>query len=210
MKNIPIYPMLPESQKAQRIDSLPPVPESLLNEADQLINVQFNGSGMLLDHLRAAYGFLDKVNREFVATFTSCSKGCSHCCRMDVQITSGEAEYIALTTGIPHDPTAQLTKGNKTPCPFLSGIGDCTIYSQRPLFCRTYHALSAPKLCGTEGASIAQYGSMESNMGNILYRAFATWLHFQNQHVGGTIKDIRDFFPHDPNAMQHHITKYVS
>lgn len=205
MKKIPIQPLLPSSPKAQRATELPPVPRALLDEADLLLNVRLNGPGTLLEHLTLAYAFLDKVSREFVSTFATCSKGCPHCCRMDVQITTFEAEYIVMATGIPHVPNARFTTGHKGACPFLSNAGECSIYAFRPLFCRTYHALSDPKLCGTPGADIAQYGSMESNMGNILYRGVATWVHFQNQHVTGGIKDIRDFFPHDPAAIHHHL-----
>lgn len=205
MKKIPIQPLLPGSPKAQPAPELPPVPRALLEEADHLLNVRLNGSGTLLEHLRLAYAFLDKVNREFVYAFATCSKGCSHCCRMDVQITTFEAEYIVMATDIPHVSDGRLTTGHKGACPFLSSAGDCSIYDFRPLFCRTYHALSDPKLCGIPGAVIAQYGSMESNMGNILYHGVATWVHFQNQHVCGDIKDIRDFFPHDPATMHRHM-----
>nr|WP_248167249.1 hypothetical protein [Ralstonia pseudosolanacearum] len=105
-KRIPIQPLLPKSPKARPAPELPPVPRALLDEADRLFNVRLNGPGTLLEHLALAYAFLDKVNREFVSSFTTCSKGCSHCCRMDVQITTFEAEYIVMATGIPHAPAA--------------------------------------------------------------------------------------------------------
>ena len=139
------------------------------------------------------------------------SKGCSHCCHMDVQITALEADYIYLATGIPHNPDAKLTINHKTSCPFLSNTGFCTIYDYRPLFCRTYHALSAPDLCGIKNAEITQYGSMGCDMGNIIYRGVMIWIHFQNQHAtGGIIKDIRDFFPHDPDLMHRHMKRIVT
>ncbi|MDA0559683.1 YkgJ family cysteine cluster protein [Burkholderia pseudomallei] len=207
-KRIPIQPLLPKSPRAQPAPQLPAVPRALLDEADHLFNVRLNGPGSLLEHLALAYAFLDKVNRELVSSFTTCSQGCSHCCRMDVQITTFEAEYIVMATGIPHAPTAKLTKGHKGPCPFLSNAGECSIYAYRPLFCRTYHSLSDPKLCGIPGAAVAQYGSMESNMGNILYRGAASWVHFQNQHVTGGVKDIRDFFPHAPSTIHRHLAAH--
>lgn len=205
MKKIPIQPLLPGSPKAQPAPALPPVPRALLDEADHLINVRLNGPGTLFEHLTLAYAFLDKVSRELVSTFTTCSKGCSHCCRMDVQITTFEAEYIVMASGIPHAPEARFTQGHKGACPFLSSSGECSIYHIRPLLCRTYHVFSDPKLCGIPGAAVAQYGSMESNMGNILYRGIASWVHFQNQHMTNDVKDIRDFFPHDPAAMRRHL-----
>lgn len=113
MKKIPIQLLPPDFSKAQSAPELPPVPIALLDEVDHLINVRFNGPGTLIENLRAAYNFLDKVSRDFVSTFVTCKKGCSHCCRMDVQITTFEAEYIYVATGIPHVPDAKLTTGNK-------------------------------------------------------------------------------------------------
>lgn len=205
MKKIPIHVETTGSVKLEDAPELPSVPIAYLDEVDHLINVRFNGPGTLFEHLSSAYQFLDKVNREFVSSFVTCKKGCSHCCRMDVQITKFEAEYIHVATGIPHNPNATLTIGNKGACPFLSKNGECSIYVVRPLFCRTYHSLSDPHLCSIPGADIAQYGSMESNMGNILYRGIASWLHFQNLSIRGGIKDIRDFFPHSPVAIHQHL-----
>lgn len=201
MKTIPIQPL--SSYKIER--ELPPLPRAFLDEVNHLINVTFNGSGTLLENINLAYDLIDKVNREFVSTFTSCSKGCSHCCRMDVQLTTFEAEYIYMSTGISHIPKPELTIKNKGACPFLSSAGECSIYAYRPLFCRTYHVVSDPKLCGILDASIAQYGSMEGNMGNALYWGVASWIHFHNQNFKGSIGDIRNFFPHPPQEMQKHI-----
>ncbi len=205
MKKIPIQSMLPGSPMAQPATQLPPVPRELLAEADNLINVRFNSPGTLMEHLTLAYRFLDKVSRQHVSKFATCSKGCSHCCRMDVQLTTFEAEYIVVATGIPHAPATPLSTGHRDACPFLSNAGTCSIYAVRPLFCRTYHVLSEPDLCGVPGADVTMYGSQQSNMGNILYRGFATWVHFQNQHATGGVKDIRDFFPHDPAQIQQHL-----
>lgn len=205
MKKFPIHQLSPGYPKAESAPELPPVPRALLDEVDNLINVRFNGPGTLIEHLRVAYSFLEKVSREHVSTFVTCKKGCSHCCRMDVQITTFEAEYIVMATGIPHIPNAKLTTGNKGACPFLSNAGECSIYAFRPLLCRTYHSLSDPKLCADPSAYIDQYGSMESDMGNILYRGIATWIHYQNMHVNGDVKDIRDFFPHKPADIHRHL-----
>ena len=194
IKPIPLYRSL-AAAKARPAPQLPMVPHDLLDEADHLINVRLNGPETLIEHLKWAYAFLDKVNRQHVSSFATCSKGCSHCCRMDVQITAFEAEYIMLATGIPCKPSPSLTTGHKMQCPFLSGSGICTIYDCRPLFCRTYHLLGDPKLCGIQGAEVEQYGSVEADMGNILYRGVMTWIYFQNQHAaGGKVRDIRDFF----------------
>jgi hypothetical protein len=187
---------------------LPPVPEHLVDEADQLINVRLNGPGNLIEKLQLVYEFLGRVGQQHVARFATCTKGCSHCCHMDVQLTAFEAEYICIATGIPHSHDAPLTMQHGTACPFLSKEGTCSIYEYRPLFCRTYHSLSEPRLCGVPGADVLQYGSVESGMGNVIYRGVQQWIYFQNQQAaGGMLKDIRDFFPHDPRDMQAHLSR---
>lgn len=213
IKPVPFY-RSPAAAGAKPALGLPEVPRELLDEADYLLNVRMNGPGTLPEYLKLAYAFLEKVNRQFVSTFTPCRKGCSHCCCIDVQITLFEAEYIYLATGIPHDLSTPLTAGHRTSCPFLSGEGACTIYEYRPLFCRTYHVLSSPEICGTPGAIVSQYGSMASDMGNILYRAVMTWIYYQVEQVkghiaGNVVKDIRDFFPHDPASMRQHMGRVL-
>ncbi|MDD2799820.1 MAG: YkgJ family cysteine cluster protein [Methylococcales bacterium] len=199
-----------EKPRVEEATDIQPVPIELFDELNHLINVQLNKPGTLIDHLKQTYDFLDKVNRTYVSTFTTCSKGCSHCCYMDVQLSAFEAEYICVATGIPHQPFNKLTTDHKTPCPFLSEQNACAIYEHRPLFCRTYHSLSAPELCGIKNAVFAHYGTAESDMGNIIYRSVYLWIHHHNMHqTGGNIKDIRDYFPHDPMAMRRHLSEIV-
>lgn len=188
MKVIPIHP-LPSV-----------VPHDLIEEAGNLFKVRLNDVSSVFDGLELIYAFIDKLNSRFVSTFVTCSKGCSHCCNMDVQMTTLEAEYIVRATGIAHNIDTPLTTGHKTPCPFLSKMRVCTIYTYRPLVCRTYHVVSDPNLCSTSGVEVLQYGGTHGHMGNPAYRAAMEWVHFQNQHgdVHSTVKDIRNFFPYRP------------
>ena len=128
---------------------------------------------------------------------------------MNIHVTTFEAECIALTRDVPLDQRhGQITTGHKDPCPFLSTNGTCSIYQQRPLFCRTYHSLSDPKLCATPSAVIYQYGTLDGQMGNNVYARLFDWVHYQNSVVpGAAIRDIRDFFPHEPARIQRHIAQ---
>lgn len=141
------------------------------------------------------YAFLDRFNKEFVSTFTSCQKGCSSCCKMDVHLTALEATHIAQASKL----TARdnpLTTGHESKCPFLSEKGTCSIYNYRPLLCRTYHVLTPPEMCNDLDAQVMQYGSQSANMGNHIYKTIAEWIYFQTYHCTGKLetKDIRDYF----------------
>lgn len=176
------------------VSGLPNFPDDIMEEAMHLFNVVLNRDTILGMRLSQVYAFIDKVNKEVISTFTSCSKGCSACCKINIQISTLEASYISIMTGIQMDSGSSFTKGHHSPCPFLSSKNACAIYEYRPLICRTYHVKSDPALCGTK-AMVHQYGSMKADMSNDLYRNAMRWIHLQNAHSGGIWRDIRDYFP---------------
>lgn len=93
--------------------------------------------------LRMLYDFIDELN-EFISKYTPCHKGCDNCCYIQVSISSLEAQYIQLKTGVPYrDKQISAVKIN-TPCPFLKDHC-CSIYQHRPYVCRRHHALFDPK-----------------------------------------------------------------
>lgn len=121
-----------------------------------------------------------------------CQKGCSHCCKIDVNITSLEAEYISINTGIKSDEGSSVTSDHRDTCPFLGEQGECKIYKYRPFNCRTFHTIDDPKYCedGEElhmiyGASSFGYGS------RMLMKCAQVVSHINN---GLPKRDIRDFF----------------
>jgi Fe-S-cluster containining protein len=112
---------------------------------------------------------------------TSCTRGCSACCRQVVLIELLEAEYIierhrstvvrALPVLREHARLADAMPGGwqtpederiaaraywqaNIPCAFLTPAGECSIYRDRPIACRTHFVTSDPALCGTEDPSI--------------------------------------------------------
>jgi Fe-S-cluster containining protein len=185
-KTIPISKQNPE---------LPPVPKALVDKANALYSYLQSTKDMMGDQLQAIYHYLDEF-RPYLDQFITCGgKGCSHCCRMDVQLTTLEAEYLAISAKVPinHAPRA-LTTGHTDACPFLDGEGACGVYEVRPLVCRLYHAAGDPDDC-QPGRKQIQYGA-PPKFGNDIFFNLVNWL---NQVVvlqsGGQWRDIRDFFP---------------
>lgn len=116
----------------------------------------------------------------------SCSKGCSHCCYQNVDITDDEAQLItdyAEEEGIAIDIdhlarqlVAKQTGGNdgfnKLPyadraCVFLDDEGGCQIYKYRPLVCRKLLVASDPEQCDTKkgfGGMVTRLVGMEAEV----------------------------------------------
>lgn len=130
-----------------------------------------------------------------VGPVSACGKGCSHCCKMAVAVSSAEAALIGSAINVnPHRPTidygtqkAMADKFMGVPCPFLEN-DECSIYEHRPLPCRTHFNLSAyPVLCDV----INFPGNDVPNLDmRDLWMASA----HLNMHTS-VFADIRDFFP---------------
>jgi Fe-S-cluster containining protein len=116
--------------------------------------------------LQILYDFMNEVN-EFISKYTPCQKGCDPCCHIGIHISSLEAQYIHLKTGIPYrNEPVSVVKIN-TPCPFLKDHC-CSIYQYRPYVCRRHHALFNPKwypveLCNDLYASQARVFEVEAS-----------------------------------------------
>lgn len=92
-----------------------------------------------------------------------CRKGCAHCCKMRVAITSAEADLLLMqavrqnlvVSGDTLKKQAQWKSDREwarqpqaeRTCVFLGADGDCQVYEHRPLSCRKYFVLSPPESC---------------------------------------------------------------
>lgn len=140
--------------------------------------------------LKWIYRYLNNYSR-FVSTFSVCMKGCSHCCSIDIYISTLEAAYISEHTKKPYNTTSPYTRGHTTPCPFLASDGACSIYDYRPFNCRTFHTLDDPQYCAS-GNSHAIYGASSMGYGSTILAELAHAIDRLNN--GHPKKDIRDFF----------------
>lgn len=87
----------------------------------------------------------------------SCKKGCNFCCHINVDISETEAQLILIEEVLSSDQvgifkeqkdyTMQEHSEKYSPCGFLSELGECSIYSVRPLSCRKYFVVNEPNLC---------------------------------------------------------------
>ena len=93
----------------------------------------------------------------------TCKKGCSHCCRIHVDITDDEGQLLAVVAQkqeihIDRDKLKRQSEYNHDnwleqpysdwSCVFLdSATGTCKVYEHRPMNCRKHLVTSHPDLC---------------------------------------------------------------
>ncbi len=156
-----------------------------------------------LAQLRVIYRLADKVS-EADEAISVCRKGCAWCCRIAIEITPLEADYIAANTD-----NKIITRLLKKPdpigyCPLLNKqTGECTVYEYRPFNCRTFRTYDSPEYC-KNGESHWVSGGPHNNYGsNALYSLAVALLEIEigrkldptiNLVVESRIKDIRKFF----------------
>ena len=176
------------------LPKLPPTPAPLIEKANNLYAYLTYGNGQLGDQLEAVYRLIDEFNA-FLAPFMSCKKGCSHCCHIDVQITTLEAELIQVRQGIPAHQSPQFTHGHHDPCPFLTPYGSCGIYESRPLICRMYQVVGEPEHCKDGYNQLTYVNAEMGHFGNAHFANLMRWLiHVVESNPGCRLADIRDFF----------------
>ncbi len=181
------YITIAEAKKV-KIPDLPPTFFTQLNEL--MKTVQF-GNENAVSKLRKIYALTDAVTA-FIAPYMVCEKGCFHCCRIDVNVTYVEAQYIRKNRGIAPASGHSISSGHtdaKSPCTFLDTNGYCSIYEHRPFACRTFHAMDDPSLCEDVGTPHVTYTSKSNSVFKQLFHMVA----FINNNE--PIRDIRDFFP---------------
>jgi len=147
-----------------------------------------------MEVVQGVYDFLD-LHGEYVSSFTVCSKGCSHCCKIDVGVSGVEADYISFKTGIPKSGSTYQTKvgGFRSPCPFLSSDGSCGIYEFRPFPCRVFATIDDPGYCERMEKHVI-LGSSDNGYGSKMLLHCAFILNDANNGINGGSRDIRDHF----------------
>lgn len=172
------------------VPPLPPLPRHLFRLHNGLMWLCHHVVTAPLGRLRWIYRYMNVYNR-FIAPLAVCERGCSACCRIDVELTETEAALIARQTGRTYSERSIHTVGHTSPCPFLGAQGECTIYAVRPFNCRTFHTLDNPKYCST-GEDHTVYGVPSFGYGSKILFSLARLIERIDGHRPR--RDIRDFF----------------
>lgn len=144
------------------------------------------------------YKTVDFYYKHTVEADAVCSKGCSWCCRVPIDVTAIEAKYIEDKTG---NMTADLGDSkdwhrlpDKTKCPFLKN-DECSVYEFRPFNCRVFATLDSPDYC-IDGGTKHNIVNYLSNNGLALFRQML--IDYSKQAVSGQGEayeaDVRSWF----------------
>jgi len=141
---------------------------------DRLLPNMELGVNQGVELLTMAYELFDQAV-EPISEVCSCTKGCSACCRLILDIHGIEAENIRryvinnidenkinrivndFKKLLPYTPTMEQRVNNNElrykyfekylSCAFLDDKGECSIYPVRPIKCRSYFVFSDPEIC---------------------------------------------------------------
>ena len=136
------------TEKPQGIELKPRIIELLQKRFDYIF--RYDGSPEIL--MKYLYKTADIIYREQIKPAAVCpsSGGCDHCCRVPVQVTALEVDYIQKMTGREAVNLLNISflVADNSPCPFLKK-SMCSIYEFRPLNCRVFASMDSVEHCKT-------------------------------------------------------------
>ncbi len=146
------------------------------------------------------YNDIDYYMEKEVKPLMVCAKGCAHCCKVPVQVSLLEADYIARKVGVPINRLAksryEMPESVHSYCPLLEqSTGTCSVYAYRPLACRLFVTLDSYKYC--ENPKTSHYiHTFESQP---LFKMINEFLLVHSKHASSSLSiaavaEIRDWF----------------
>lgn len=144
-----------------------------------------------------------------ITPYTPCTKGCSHCCYMAVEVSAFEADMISRYLGrkkategqvvtvdniadAKREQDASVAKYTGVRCSLLGQDGKCTVYPVRPIACRTHHNLGVDEtnciIVSTPGEELPTTPHL--NLNDFLMFQAAVMVQGRVAYA-----DIRDWFP---------------
>jgi Fe-S-cluster containining protein len=138
------------------------------------------------------YKTVDFYYKKCVEPLSVCSRGCAWCCRIPVDVSAVEVQYIYEKTGIEAKEIQEQKRfyPDKSKCPFLK-FNECSIYEARPLHCRVFATIDDPLFCIDSSKSHLIYTTKSNNgvviLNNILIEA-------SQSYSGAVVADVRQWF----------------
>lgn len=137
----------------------------------------------LVDLIKQQQAFLEMFVRSWMADYRSgggsvfCGKGCRNCCSLAVH--TGFVEALAIASNLNEAQAAsveayatrlrdlmqdvtelrdylRLHRQEMGGCPLLNGAGECSVYSARPLTCRSLISTKESVWCGRDFADVTR------------------------------------------------------
>lgn len=141
------------------------------------------------------YSAVDFYFKKAIAPDAVCKKGCSWCCRVPVDVSAIEVQYIHDKTGINCN---ELEKGrdwsrepDKTKCPFLKD-DCCSIYDARPFNCRVFASMDSPDYC-VDGSTAHHIYNWMSNGGLEYFRKLLDNIS-EKEYECAAVGDVREWY----------------
>lgn len=181
------------ASKARVVAFIASIPPDLAAREDLIAEEVLRENSSAKSKLGKLYRLVEELGIA-AKPFIACEKGCSACCRMNVTISSMEAERLAqfskkrlahVDRHIMHDPTHFAGVA----CPFLVENA-CSVYEIRPYACRAHVSFDTTAYwCEPERA-------YEEGMGMVSFDgAKSAYLAVLAKVSDSRFADIRDFFP---------------
>lgn len=181
------------ASKARVVSFIASIPQDLAAREDRIAEEVLTENSSAKSKLGKLYRLVEALG-DAAKPFIACEKGCSACCRMNVTISSMEAERLAqfskkcltrVDRHIAHDPTHFAGVA----CPFLVE-NVCSVYEIRPYACRAHVSFDTTAYwCEPERA-------YEEGMGMVSFDgAKSAYLAVLAKVPDSRFADIRDFFP---------------
>ncbi|PLY08422.1 MAG: hypothetical protein C0625_02205 [Arcobacter sp.] len=149
--------------------------ESIKNNDDKFLKIK-----KLYDYSNVLYSqYHDKA---------VCQKGCAHCCKIQVDVSEIEVEYIEKNTDYKRSMTNNINTNDY--CALLDlDTGLCSIYDYRPLSCRAFLTFDNPSYCEEKNSSHTVTTLIKNPK---LYQMYQLLLLTTNTNQ--ELRDIRNYF----------------
>lgn len=133
-----------------------------------------------LGKLDELYRFISEY-QPYLSNTTACKRGCDFCCRIPVDVSPVEVEYMKSRDPDLVRKIGDVDLNTASPCPFLKK-GVCSIYNVRPYLCRMHMMFAGTAYwCHTDRCHTVEFPLLKSTEVFSVYKQLA----------GGRVADIR-------------------